>query len=396
MPRPALDARAAQRVRPWGETVFAAYTALAQATGAINLGQGFPDDPPAPLVREALAEAAAGPQQYAPLSGVPALTEAIAKHVGGRLGRALDPETEVLVSVGATEGLFATLQALVDPGDEVVLIAPWYDAYPAMVAMAGGRVRSTAMREQDGSWRIDREALGAAVTPRTKAIVITTPHNPTGAVLGADDLDALVAAAASVDAALVSDEVYEHLAFDPFVPAASRPGAWERTLTVSSIGKSYGVTGWKIGWVSGPAPLVEAVRSAHQWIPYVVATPLQHAAARLLRDDMLRGGALLEAQRQRYRARRDTLSAGLEAAGFGVSRAGGGYFLIADARPLGEPDADALAQRLPAEAGVVAIPMTPFADAANDHVRAGRLRFAFCKGDDAIAEGCRRLRAWRG
>lgn len=392
----ALDRRAAQRVRVHAETVFATYARLAAETGAVNLGQGFPDDPPDAHVLEALRAAADAPQQYAPLPGVRGLLEVLAAQLGERLGRTLDPRREVLVTVGATEGLFATIQALVDPGDDVVLIAPWYDAYPAMVSMAGGRTVGVAMREDDGGWRLDHDALAAAVTPRTAAIVITTPHNPTGAVLGPADLDAVVAAAERVDAVIVSDEVYEHLSFVPFTPAASRPGAWERTVSVSSIGKSFGVTGWKVGWVSGPAELVAAVRSAHQWIPFAVATPLQHAAAAVLRDEARAGGARLAAQRDRLRARRDALQAGLADAGFAVSPADGGYFLVADARPLGEVDADALARRLPFEAGVVAIPMTAFTDAATRHVAEGRLRFAFCKGVAAIDEACRRLRAWRG
>ena len=392
----ALDPRAASRVTGFAETVFATYSRLALETGAVNLGQGFPDDPPDALVRRALQAAVEGPQQYAPLPGVPPLNEALAEAVGARLGRSLDPVSEVLVTVGATEGLFATVQALVDPGDEVVLVAPWYDAYPAMVTMAGGRVVGVAMMEDAGGWRLDRAALADAVTPRTKAIVITTPHNPTGAVMDAADLDAVVAAAERVDAVVVSDEVYEHLSFVPFTPAASRPGAWERTLTVSSVGKSYAVTGWKVGWVTGPAALVAAVRAAHQWIPFAVATPLQHAVASILRDDLLTGGQRLDEQRTRYRARRDALHEGLSAAGFAVSRADGGYFLVADARPLGEADAAALALRLPREAGVVAIPMTPFTDDDTRHVGEGRLRFAFCKGDAAIDEACRRLRAWRG
>ena len=392
----ALDPRAASRVTEFEETVFATYSRLALETGAVNLGQGFPDDPPDPLVQRALAAAVAGPQQYAPLPGVPALNEALATAIGARLGRSLDPVREVQVTVGATEGLFATMQALVDPGDEVVLLAPWYDAYPAMVTMAGGRVVGVAMREDAGAWRLDRAALAAAVTPRTKAIVITTPHNPTGAVMDEADLDAVIAVAASVDAVVVSDEVYEHLSFVPFTPAASRPGAWERTLTVSSVGKSYAVTGWKVGWVTGPTELIAAVRAAHQWIPFAVATPLQHAVASILRGDLLSGGTRLEEQRARYRSRRDALHEGLTAAGFAVSRADGGYFLVADARALVDDDADALALRLPREAGVVAIPMTPFTDAATRHVAEGRLRFAFCKGEDAIDEACRRLRAWRG
>lgn len=388
--------RTARRVVGFAETVFSTYSRLALSTGALNLGQGFPDDPPPEPVLAALAQSSAAPQQYPPLSGLPALNEVLAERIGARLGRTLDPQREVLVTVGATEGLFASLQALIDPGDEVVLIAPWYDAYPAMVRMAGGRVVGVAMREEGERWRLDRPALGAAVTPSTKAIVITTPHNPTGAVMDADDLDAVIAAAERVDAVVISDEVYEELAYVPFLPAASRPGAWERTLSVSSFGKSYGATGWKIGWVSGPAALVSAVRAAHQWIPFTVATPLQYAAASVLAYDRAHGDALVRAQRERLRRRRDALRAALQAVGFRVSQADGGYFLVADARPLGEHDAEALALRLPHEAGVVAIPMQPFADAATAHVADGRLRFAFCKSDAVIADAGARLRRWRG
>lgn len=388
--------RAARRVAGFGETVFSRYSRLAAATGALNLGQGFPDDPPDPLVLQALVDSASASQQYPPLAGLAALNEVLAERIGARLGRALDPQREVLVTVGATEGLFASLQALVDPGDEVVLIAPWYDAYPAMVTMAGGRVVGVAMREDGERWRLDHQALADAVTARTKAIVITTPHNPTGAVMNEADLDAVVAAAERADAVVISDEVYEQLSFVPFVSAASRPGAWERTLCVSSLGKSYAVTGWKVGWLSGPAALVAAVRAAHQWIPYTVAAPLQVAAAAIMRRDRDGTHALLETQRQRLRGRRDALHATLNAAGFRVSHADGGYFLIADARALGETDAEALAQRLPHEAGVVAIPMHPFTDATTAHVSAGRLRFAFCKSDAVIAEAGERLRRWRG
>jgi N-succinyldiaminopimelate aminotransferase len=387
--------RRAARVAPFGETVFATYSALARSTGAVNLGQGFPDDAPAPEVINALKRAADGPQQYAPLAGDRRLLEALAASLGPRLGRDIDPASEVLVTVGATEGLFATLQALVDPGDEVVLVEPWYDAYPAMVHMAGGRVRSATMRRDGARWRLDHDSLAAAVSDRTRVILVNTPHNPTGAVYDGDDLDAILAAAERVDAVVVSDEVYEHLAFVPFERLAARPDAYRRTLTVSSVGKSFGVTGWKVGWVSGPDDLVAAVRAAHQWIPFAVATPLQRATAELVEDADARAGAPYRTLRDRLQARRDTLRQLLEAAGFEVNLPDAGYFLVADARPLGVSDEASFARALPHEAGVVAIPMRAFVSETNRDLVAGHLRFAFCKGDEAIREAGRRLRGWR-
>jgi N-succinyldiaminopimelate aminotransferase len=387
--------RRAQRVAGMGETVFATYSALARRTGAVNLGQGFPDDPPERAVQDALRSAADGPQQYAPMRGDGRLTAAVAAAVGGALERELDPAENVLATVGATEGLFATVQALVDPGADVVVVEPWYDAYPQMVAMAGGRVVAVPMRLTAGRWRLDREALAAAVGPSTRLLMVNTPHNPTGAVYDRDDLDAIVAAAVRADAVIVSDEVYEHLAFVPFTRLASRPGAWERTVTVSSIGKSFGVTGWKVGWVTGPRDLVAAVRAAHQWIPFAVATPLQRASATLLEAAASDGGASYATLRDSLRERRDRLAGHLQAIGFEVHTADAGYFVVADARPLGFPDSDALAQLLPVAAGVVAIPMGAFVAAEHRRLVAGMLRFAFCKSEDAIALAGERLRAWR-
>ncbi|MBA2667429.1 MAG: aminotransferase class I/II-fold pyridoxal phosphate-dependent enzyme [Trueperaceae bacterium] len=378
-----------------GETVFATYSALARATNAINLGQGFPDDAPDGAVLEALRAGADGHQQYAPMPGDPNLTGAIARALGGALARDLDPLANVQVTVGATEGLFASVQALVDPGDEVVIVEPWYDAYPEMVRMAGGRVVGVPMRLEGARWRLDRAALTAAVGPRTRLVMVNTPHNPTGAVYDDDDLDAIVAAAARADAVVLSDEVYEHLAFVPFTRLASRPGAWERTLTVSSIGKSFGVTGWKVGWVSGPDDLVGAVRAAHQWIPFAVATPLQRACATLLEGVASDGGASFARLRASLERRRDLLTAVLTDTGFTAHHADGGYFVVADATALGFGDGEALARALPAAAGVVAIPMRAFVSGEHCALVDGMLRFAFCKGDDAIAEAGVRLRAWR-
>jgi N-succinyldiaminopimelate aminotransferase len=378
-----------------GETVFSLFPALARRTGAVNLGQGFPDEPPEEVVLAALRAAADGPQQYAPMAGEPRLLAAVAAAQGRVTGHELDPQRNVLVTVGATEALFASIMALVDPGDEVVIVEPWYDAYPEMVRLAGGRPRGVPMRPDGGRWRLDREALARAVTARTRLVMVNTPHNPTGTIYDEADLDAIVRAAESVDAVILCDEVYEHLAFAPFPRLAARPRAERRTLSISSIGKAFGVTGWKIGWLSGPAELVSAVRAAHQWIPFAVATPLQRAAATLLEGAADDGGALFERARSVLMRRRDRLRELLAAVGFDVHHADAGYFLVADARPLGFDDDEALALALPEAAGVVAIPMKAFVSAEHRPVVAGMLRFAFCKGDEAIEEGGRRLLAWR-
>jgi N-succinyldiaminopimelate aminotransferase len=377
------------------ETVFATFASLARRTGAVNLGQGFPDDPPEAWVLDALRAAADGHQQYAPMAGEPALRRAVASSAGRAIGRSVDPDTEVVVTVGATEGLFASIQALVDAGDEVVIVEPWYDAYPEMVRMAGGRPVGVPMLHDGQRWRLDRAALQAAVTPATRLIIVNTPHNPTGAVYDEADLDAIVAAARACDAVVLCDEVYEHLAFVPVARLASRPGAWERTLSISSIGKSFGVTGWKVGWVTGPAELIATVRAAHQWIPFAVATPLQRAAAALLAGAEADGGRVFARARATLLARRDLLRAGLERVGFAVDVPDAGYFVVADARTLGFSDDVALAWSLPAAAGVVAIPLRTFASDAHADRVAGRLRFAFCKREDAITLGAARLLAWR-
>lgn len=269
---------ASRRVAPFGETVFATYTRLASEHGAVNLGQGFPDFAPPAFALDALADAAAGAQQYAPLPGLPELLEAVADTLSEPLKRPLDPVQNVQITVGATEALFATMQAFLDPGDEVVLLEPFYDAYPAMVTMAGGVPVYVPLEPQGEDWVLDVDALGRAFSAKTKAVVVNTPHNPTGKVFTAAELGAVVALAERYGALIVSDEVYEHIAFRPHVRVASRPGAWERTLTISSIGKTFSVTGWKVGWAVGPPELITPLRRAHQWIPFAVATPLQRAA----------------------------------------------------------------------------------------------------------------------
>jgi N-succinyldiaminopimelate aminotransferase len=384
---------AARRLDGVGESVFARYARLAAATGAVNLGQGFPDEPAGPEVLDALRGALSGGQQYAPTQGLPQLRAAVAAAAGRRIGRSLDPDREVHVTVGATEALYASLQALLDPGDEVVLVEPCYDAYPVMIRLAGGTPVGVPLElGADGRWRLDPDRLADAVGPRTRVVLLNDPHNPTGAVLDASAVAAVVAAAERVGAWLLVDEVYERVAFVPTTPVASR--AFERTLSVGSAGKTFGVTGWKVGWVTGPAPLVAAVAALRQWVTFAVATPLQAAVATLMAD-VGQGGAvdaLLERQRAGLRARRALLLDGLTAAGLRPTPPDAGYFVHAAADAWGWADDVALCDALPSLAGVVAIPGSAF----RIDPRPGDptwLRFAFCRGGATVAEGARRLAA---
>ncbi|WP_091498960.1 aminotransferase class I/II-fold pyridoxal phosphate-dependent enzyme [Microbacterium sp. cf332] len=369
-------------------TIFAEMTALAGRTGAINLGQGFPDEDGPDAVLEAAREAiSAGRNQYPPGRGEPDLLAAIAEHQSRWYGIGLDPATDVLVTAGATEALAATVLALVEgPDDEVVVFEPYYDAYAALVALSGARLVPVPLRWPE--FQPDLDELAAAVTDRTRLILVNDPHNPTGAVFSRETVDEIVRLAHRHDAVIVTDEVYEHLTFDqPHVPIATLPGAAERTLSISSAGKTFSVTGWKVGWVSGPEPLVRAVLAVKQWLTYVNAGPFQPAVAAGLRlpDDVFVGIA------DRLRAGRDLLGEGLRAAGFAVSTPAGSYFTVADAAPLGAVDADAFCRSLPERAGVVAIPLTAFASAAH-RARYGTLvRFAACKRPDVLAEASARL-----
>ena len=386
--------RPADRVAGFGETVFATYARLAAEHGALDLGQGFPSDGPPAFVRDALREAADGPQQYAPLPGLPALTREIAFDHGRWLGRELDPTANVQVTDGATEALFAAMQAFVNPGDEVVVFEPFYDAYPADVTMAGGVVRAVPLEPGgDGRWTFDPARLAAEVGPRTAAIVVNTPHNPTGTVFREAELDAIVREAERAGAILVSDEVYEHLAFDGPVRLATRPGAWERTLSISSFGKSFSATGWKIGWAVGPEALIVPLRRAHQWIPFAVATPLQAAAAASLRTARADGDAYWTSLRAEYRTRAETLVAALASTPLRAVRPEGGYFVMADASALGYDDDVAACRDLPARVSVGAIPPSAFYTPPHRHLARGWLRLAFCKPHGELTEAGRRLAA---
>jgi N-succinyldiaminopimelate aminotransferase len=366
------------------ETIFTTMTRLAVETGAVNLGQGFPDggEPPA-LVEAAAAALRAGHNQYAPLPGVPELREAIAAHQRRHYGIELDPATQVQVTFGATEAIASALLALVRPGDEVAMLDPSYDSYGAIVALAGGTAVPIALAPPD--WRV---TSADAIGPRTRVLLLNSPHNPTGRVLGEDELELLAAACREHDVLVVTDEVYEHLVYDGrHVPMATLPGMAERTLTISSLGKTHSVTGWKTGWATGPAELVAAARGIKQFLSFAGGTPLQVAAAQGLGIDPAPLCASL-------RERRDRLAAGLAAAGFGVLPTQGTYFLNADCRPLGEPDAAALSLRLPHEAGVVAIPISAFTAAPTADTDA-LLRFTFCKDDAVVDAGIGRLLQWR-
>ncbi len=388
-------------------TVFAEMTALAQSTGALNLGQGFPDDDgPAWLRRLAADAVLAGPgaprglNQYPPGAGLPTLRRAVAAHQARHYGLAVDPETEVLVTAGATEALAASVLALVEPGDEVVTLEPYYDAYAALIALAGGVHRTIPLRPGPDGFRLDPADVDAAFSARTRLVVLNTPHNPTGTVLTPAELGAVAAAASAHDALVVTDEVYEHLTFDGavHVPLATLPGMAERTLTVSSAGKTLSMTGWKVGWVHGPADLVTAVRTVKQVLTDDASGPFQHAVAVALDDADGRTAAYLTGLRASLADRRDRLVDGLRAAGLVPVPARGTYFVLADAAPAGHPDAVELCRRLPELAGVVAIPVTAFcrSGAPVAHALRSYVRFTFVKDETTMAGAVERLARMAG
>ena len=378
------------RVTAVPPTVFSEMSALAARTGAVNLGQGFPDvDGPASVIAAAQRALADGANQYAPGIGVPVLRQAIARHQQRHYGLEPDPDTEVVVTTGCTEGIAAALLGLVDPGDEVVVLEPYYDSYLAMIEFAGAVRRPVTLRAPD--FRLDADELRAAITPRTRLILLNTPHNPTGTVLTRDELQSVADLAIEHDLVVVTDEVYEHLVFDDarspegHVPLATLPGMWERTVTLSSVGKSWSLTGWKVGWATGPRELVGAVLAAKQWLTFTSGAPLQPAVAHAL-DHESDWPARLAASLQ---SRRDLLVAGLAEAGLTARVPEGTYFATTDISHLGWADGREFCLALPSVAGVVAIPNQAFYDDQD----AGRhlVRWAFCKEADVIDEGVRRL-----
>ncbi|MFE6969554.1 aminotransferase class I/II-fold pyridoxal phosphate-dependent enzyme [Isoptericola sp. NPDC057653] len=375
------------------QTIFAEMTALAARTGAINLGQGFPDvDGPA-FIREAAKDAIdAGRNQYSPGDGVPELRRAIAEHQRRRYGLDVDPDAEVLVTTGATEALAASILALAGPGDEVITLEPFYDSHAAGIALAGATHVPVPLTPDD--FRLDAAALRAAAGPRTRLIVLNTPHNPTGTVLARAELEQVAAVAREVDAVVLTDEVYEHLTFDDavHVPIATLPGMAGRTLTVSSSGKTFSLTGWKVGWVHGPAELVTAVRTVKQFLTYTSGAPFQPAIARALADE-----DAPRALASSLAARRDLLCEGLTAAGLDVVVPQGTYFVVADGTRLlerhGLPDGHELCRRLPDLAGVVGVPVSAFCrpGSTTADALASRVRFTFVKREDVLRDAVDRL-----
>ncbi len=379
--------RTAARLDGIPPTIFSTMSALAVRTGAVNLGQGFPDeDGPPEVIAAAVRALQSGANQYAPGIGTPALRQAVARHQQRHYGLELDPDSQVVVTTGCTEGIASALLGLVDPGDEVVVLEPYYDSYVAMIQMAGGVRRPVTLRAPD--FRLDLDELRAAVTSRTRFVLLNSPHNPTGTVLTRAELQAVAELAVERDLVVITDEVYEHLTFGTdHVPMATLPGMAERTLTLSSAGKSYSFTGWKVGWATGPASLVGAVLAAKQWLTFTSGAPLQPAVAAAL-DEHPDFPTTLAAE---LREKRDLLCDGLEKIGLRGRPPEGTYFATSDITDLGWPDAMAFCLALPERAGVVGIPTQVFYDDPD----AGRqlVRWAFCKRREVIEEAVSRLGA---
>ncbi len=376
----------AERVRSATTTIFAEMSALALETGSVNLGQGFPDtDGPDWMLTAAEEAIAAGVNQYPPGRGIAPLREAVVAHSRRHYGLEYDAATEVVVTTGATEALAAAMLAFVDPGDEVVALEPFYDSYAASIDLAGGTRVGVGLFGPD--FGLDHAELAAAFTPRTKLVLVNSPHNPTGTVLSREDLAEIARLAVAHDVLVVCDEVYEHLVFDDaeHVPLATFPGMRERTLRISSSGKTFSATGWKIGWALGPAELVAELTAVKQFLTYVSGAPFQPAIARALDE----GDAWVEANRQSLQGKRDRLAEGLRGIGLDPVIPRGTYFMTTDVRPLGYDDGVAFCRDLPTRAGVVAIPHQVF----YDDVEAGRpyVRWAFCKADAVLDEAVRRL-----
>jgi len=377
------------RLQGFGTTIFTEMTRLALQHGAVNLGQGFPNfDGPEFIKEAAIAAIRAGHNQYARMTGIPDLNRAIAEHQQRFYGLSYDPDSEITVYSGATEAICAAFQALCDTGDEVVLFEPFYDSYRASITMAGAVPRVVTLRAPDFSYR--PEELAAAITPKTRAILLNTPHNPTGKVFSRGELEHIAALCREHDLIAVTDEVYEHLVYEgTHVPLAALPGMRERTVIISSSGKTFSFTGWKVGHTCAPPALTAALRTAHQFVTFCTATPFQHALARaFVADENFFTGLTAE-----YRARRDRLCDGLQKIGLDVLTPAGTYFVMTDIRSLGFTDDVAFCRMLPEKYGVAAIPPSSFY--VNQHEGKHLVRWAFCKTDAVLDEGLRRLQKLR-
>jgi len=385
-----------RRLQPFAVTIFAEMSTLATRLGAVNLGQGFPDeDGPAEMLKVAQNAIADGVNQYPPGLGVPELRQAIAAQRKRVHGVQYDPDTEVLVTVGATEAIAASVIGLVEPGSEVLVIEPFYDSYSPVIAMAGCERRAVPLVPSGRGFAIDVDALRAAVTPQTKALILNSPHNPTGAVASDAELRAVAALAVEHDLLVITDEVYEALVFDGHrhLTLASYPGMRDRTVTISSAAKMFNATGWKIGWACGAPELIAGVRAAKQYLTYVGGAPFQPAVAHALNHE----DGWVADLRDSFQSKRDRLGSALAEIGFEVHDSRGTYFLCADPRPLGYDDSTAFCAELPTRAGVAAIPMSAFCDPDAPHADVWNhlVRFAFCKRDDTLDEAIRRLQALR-
>jgi N-succinyldiaminopimelate aminotransferase len=379
------------KLASFGETIFAEMSALAVRTGAVNLGQGFPDtDGPTEVSDAAIQAIRDGHNQYPPGIGIADLRHAIAEHQQRFYGVTVDPDNEVLVTAGATEALTASLLALCDDGDEVVVFEPWYDSYGAAIAMAGATKKVVTLRPGNNGYEFDEAELRATIGPSTRLFLLNTPHNPTGKVFTDEELSLIAELCVEHDVLVITDEVYEHLAFDgEHRLLATYPGMAERTVTISSGGKTFSFTGWKIGWAIGPAEILQAVRTAKQYLTYVNGAPFQPATAVGLRlgDDYF-DGFLAD-----MRMKRDLLSDGLESVGFTVFRPQGTYFVTTDIRNFGTDDGRQFCLDLPERAGVVAVPNVVFYD--NRSEGSHLVRFAFCKKVGVLEEAVERLGALR-
>ncbi|MEL6183319.1 MAG: aminotransferase class I/II-fold pyridoxal phosphate-dependent enzyme [Myxococcota bacterium] len=384
-----MTAAAADRLRPFGTTIFSEMSRLAAERGAVNLGQGFPDFEGPEAIREAAADALrAGHNQYARSQGVPRLVEAVARQRQAQHQLRYDPMTEVGVYSGATEGITSAMLGLLNPGDEVIFFEPVYDCYPACAAMAGAVPRYLTLEHPE--FALDEAQLRALITERTRLIVLNTPHNPTGKVFTRREMETLAEVAQEHDLRVITDEVYEHLVYDDAKhhALAALPGMRERTLSISSVGKTWSFTGWKVGWATGPSDMIRAVQAAHQFVTFATATPLQHGAAFALEEY---SGTFLDTLAREYAERRDRLVSVLREVGFGVTAPQGAYFVLADFRPLFDGDDVAFAHHLIEEVGVAAIPPSFFYPARPE---AGRhlIRFAFCKRLETLEAAAERLK----